>query len=395
MSPYDPLSVVYMDHCARLSGAQLALLRLLEALGDRVEARVILAEDGPLVRRLEEAGRAVEVMSWTTITRQMRGIDIRMRASVGPAARTAAYSGRLARRLRQLRPDLVHTNSLKAAVYGAMAARLARTPVVVHVRDRITPDFLPPPARRFVRLAMGLLPDGLAGNETTLPTLGATRAPHFTIVDPVDPRCFTVAGKITPVGPLRVGMVGRIAPWKGQHVFLRAFADAFPDGATRAVLVGAPLFGEDDYDRSLRDLVNTLGIADRVEFRGFCADVPRELERLHIAVHASVIPEPFGQVVTESMAGGIPVVASDAGGPALIIQHGVNGLLTPPGDVSALAAALRSLAADPAQRSRLGEAGRHRAGGFSADVAAREALAAYHCVLEQKVRRAGQARASV
>ena len=373
--------VVYIDHCARLSGAQLALVRLLEALGPSVDATVILAEDGPLARCLEDIGRNVEVLPWSTTTQGMRGADIRLISGLVPAARTSAYALRLARRLGALAPDLVHTNSLKAAVYGALAARLARTPAVVHVRDRIAPDFLPAPARRLVHAAIGLLPQGLAGNETTFASLGRGGPARFLIVDPVDPRCAAVRPEARPPGPLRVGMVGRIAPWKGQHVFLRAFAEAFPAGDERAVVVGAPLFDEHDYDRGLRALAAELGIVDRVEFRGFRADIPAELQRLDVAVHASVIPEPFGQVVTEAMAAGVPVVAADAGGPALIIHHGHDGLLTEPGDVAALAATLRALAGDEAWRRRLGQAGRERAAAYSPEVAAFQALDAYRAVL--------------
>ena len=81
-------------------------------------------------------------------------------------------------------------------------------------------------------------------------------------------------------------------------------------------------------------------------------DVPLQLETLDILVHASLIPEPFGQVVIEGMASGLPVVAPRAGGPAEVIEDGVTGILYPMGDVGALAGALRELAGKPALRSR-------------------------------------------
>src|SRR4029079_17908785 len=79
----------------------------------------------------------------------------------------------------------------------------------------------------------------------------------------------------------------------------------------------------------------------------------------------SLVPEGFGLTVVEGMAAGLPVVAPDAGGPAEIIRHDVDGLLVPPGDTVALADALRRLAADPATRRRLGDAARSRAGDFT------------------------------
>lgn len=372
--------VVYVDHCADLSGAQLALLRLIEALGPRVEAHVVLAEDGPLAEKLREVAGTVEILAMGHAAQAFRG-ELVGRVGPGVVATTAGYTARLAWRLRSIRPDLVHTNSLKAALYGPAAARIAGVPTIVQFRDRIAHDFLPPVACRLVKMAARILPTAIMGHETVLPTLAPNRRPQFAVVDPVDPRCFEVAAREPSKGPLRVGIVGRIVRWKGQHVFLDAFARAFPEGDSRAVLVGSALLGDDAYEPELRAQAVRLGIADRVDFRGFRSDVPAELARLDIAVHASVIPEPFGQVVTEAMAAGVPMVAADAGGPALIITHGVDGILTPPGDASALAAALGLLGGDPVMRARLARAGRERAGAFSGDVAAGRVLAAYGCVL--------------
>ena len=96
-------------------------------------------------------------------------------------------------------------------------------------------------------------------------------------------------------------MVGRIARWKGQHVFLEAFARAFRDGSETAALVGEAMFGEADeaYGVELREKARMLGIADRVDFRGFREDVWAELAGMDVVVHASITPEPFGQVIVD------------------------------------------------------------------------------------------------
>jgi len=151
--------------------------------------------------------------------------------------------------------------------------------------------------------------------------------------------------------------VGRLTPWKGQHVLLEAMARAFPDGPEQAWLVGDAMFGETGYADRLRGLVTSLGLTGRVELRGFRQDVWPELAAVDVVVHASITPEPFGQVVIEGMAAGRPVVAANAGGPAEIVTDGVDGLLVPPDDVDALAAALRRLRDDGGLRDRLAAAG--------------------------------------
>jgi glycosyltransferase involved in cell wall biosynthesis len=183
-------------------------------------------------------------------------------------------------------------------------------------------------------------------------------------------------------GPLRLGIVGRVAPWKGQHVFLSAFAEAFPEESARAVVIGDALFeGDKSYAADLRALAEELGIASRVDFLGFTEEVPAELARLDMLVHSSVVPEPFGQVVVEGMAAGLPVVATDGGGPREIITDGVDGLLYPAGDQQALAEVLRRLAADPVLRARLGRAGQSRATQFSTSQIAPRVVDVYRTVL--------------
>jgi glycosyltransferase involved in cell wall biosynthesis len=103
-----------------------------------------------------------------------------------------------------------------------------------------------------------------------------------------------------------------------------------------------------------------------------------------VAVHASVTPEPFGQVVVEAMAAGLPVVAAAAGGPAEVVTDGVDGILVPPGDVDRLAAALRRLAGDADLRDRLGQAGRVRAAAFRPEAVAASVMELYRAVLAQR-----------
>ncbi len=329
-APRTSLRVVYLDHTAVLSGGELALARLLPAFQD-VEAHVILGEDGPLVRKLEQAGISVEVFPLAAPTRARNRHDVGSLSVAGPdIALGGLYALRLAARLRGLAPDLVHTNSLKAALYGGVAGRLARIPVVWHVRDRIAPDYLGERASGVVRAAAKRLPTAvIANSKSTLSSIGVD---GWVIPSPIGP--------ITPVRrradrPFTVGMIGRIARWKGQHIFVDAFARAFPDGPERALIIGAPLFGEDDrvYDDEIRALAREVGLDGRVTFAGYVDDVAPVLARLDVIVHASLVPEPFGQVVAQGLAAGITVVAADAGGPAEMINDGVNGFLFPTGEV--------------------------------------------------------------
>lgn len=379
-----PLRVVYLDHCAQLSGGELALLRLLPWL-DGVEPHVLLGEEGPLVPRLLAAGISTEVLPLAAAARDLRRDSVRPGAlPLAEAWGSVVYAVRLAWRLRRLKPDLVHTNSLKAAIYGAVAAKLARVPVVWHVRDMIAEPYLPPFAIRLVRRLTRSVDLVLANSHATLASLGHLGRPGSVVPSAVVYDPSVAVGTQTPEpNGVRIGMVGRIAPWKGQDVFLRAFARAFPDGAETAAIIGAPLFGEDEYDRSLRSLAIELAIGDRVEFTGFREDVGAELARFTALVHASVTPEPFGQVIVEGMSAGLPVIAAAAGGPVEIVEDGRSGLLFPPGDVDALAELLRRVVGDPELRQRLGRAARERAKAFAPDAVAQRVLEGYELALQK------------
>ena len=364
------LRVLSLDHCARLSGGEIALARVLGALGDDVDVHVVLFERGPLTARLGRLGITHEVLP---LPARAGGLA-RDRATASVDAAVAAMLAavhivRLARRIRRLRPDVVHTNSLKASVMGGIAARLARVPVVWHQRELVADARMPRAARRALRWLARTTPTVVVVNsDATARSLGRTDAgpPTFVVPDAVDATSAPAASARAAGSALTIGVVGRLAPQKGQREFLVAFATAFADDpSARARVVGAALFGEDDYAASLRELAADLGVADRVDFVGFVPDVGAELARLDVLVVPSLVPEGFGLTVVEGMAAGLPVVAPDAGGPAEIITNGVDGILVAAGDPAPLVDALRRLAADPMMRRRLGDAARVRACDFT------------------------------
>jgi glycosyltransferase involved in cell wall biosynthesis len=375
--------IAFIDHCALLSGGELALLRLISALDD-VDAHVILGEDGPLAPRLREAGAQVEVLALDPEVRSTRRGEVHIGgALVRRAIKTGQDIQALRRRLREVDPDLLHTNSLKAAIYGGIAGRLEGIPVVWHIRDRIASDYLRTDAVLAIRALALVIPDCIVFNSQASRTACNVRVPFRVIPSPVI--YDSAAGHARLQQPSdhaqRFVMVGRLAPWKGQHIFLRAFARAFPNGPETAIIAGSAMFGEDDYVAELQGLARDLRIVERVDFVGFVDDVAGLLQHADVLVHASVIAEPFGQVVIEGMAAGLPVIATAGGGPLEIITDKVDGVLVPPNDAAALAEALVRLRDDASLRRRLGAAALVRAADFSVDHVAEQVRETWESVL--------------
>jgi glycosyltransferase involved in cell wall biosynthesis len=145
-------------------------------------------------------------------------------------------------------------------------------------------------------------------------------------------------------GPVTLGLLGQVSPHKGHEDAIEAVRDL---GSGYRLLVGGS--GRPEYEESLRMKASGLP----VEFLGFVK--PAEfLQQIDILVLPSW-EEPFGIVVLEAMASGVNVVATDAGGPPEILDHGRAGLLVPPRDPASLANAVRRLAEDERLRQEFRE----------------------------------------
>jgi len=357
-------TVAVLDHTAVLGGAELALERLLDhADGDLFTARTILFSDGPLATRLRETGHHVEIMPLDArISTVDRHVVV---SSVGRTlvitARAIPFAIRLGLRLRDIAPDVIYSTSLKADLIAVPASWIAGRPLVWHVHDRISNDYLPPLMVSLIQVLGRHAPRRVIANSTaTAATLPGVRRiavanPGFT-PDQLGAR---PSERVLP--RLVVGIVGRVSPTKGQLEFVEAAArvlEVFP--TSRFKIIGSALFGEKDYAESVHRRVRRLGIEDAVEFTGFVDDPMRALDALSLCVHASPVPEPFGQVVVEAMVRGVPVIATRGGGISDILEpangDGPLGWLVPPGDSAELAAAILEVLANPAEAHRRAEA---------------------------------------
>lgn len=157
-----------------------------------------------------------------------------------------------------------------------------------------------------------------------------------------------------------VGNIGRLVPWKGQPVFLRALAEVKRQVPDIKGLVAGGSTDSPFYERLLA-LTESLDLTDNVHFTGFRDDIPRIMASVDVFVHSSCEPEPFATVVIEAMMAGRPVVATNAGGMPEMIEDGVTGLLVPLEDPQAMAQAILFYYRDQIRARQIGRAGQQRA----------------------------------
>ena len=269
-------------------------------------------------------------------------------------------------------PDVVHSHFWMSGLVAAIVAKRHGVPLVhtfhalgtVKRRYQGKADTSPPSrlgTERVVGRSAHCVIATCSDEVAELSRMGVPKNRVKVVPCGVDTTRFTPEGT-TPVPKLahRIVSVGRLVPRKG-FADLITVLPALPD--TELVIAGgADRAMRDDAEANrLRELARQLGVADRVRLAG---QVPRERmpELLRSADVVACVPwyEPFGIVPLEAMACGVPVVASAVGGLQDTVADSVTGLLVPPRDPEALAAAVKSLLDDPERRAAYGRAGRER-----------------------------------
>ncbi len=356
------MNPLFLNHTAELGGAELELLDHAQAYP---HGKVACFAAGPLVDALREAGVDVAVLNTSVdLTRVKRG----SLAGLSPAGafgllRLAFDVAKLARDY-----DVIFANTLKALLVGVLAGRLAGRPVVWRLHDIMSAEHFGAANRKLMTTAANLWATRvLANSQATADAFvssGGRAARTHVVYNGIDPDLFAdqepsdIRAQLGIGDAPLFGCFSRLSSWKGQHVLLKALGRV-PDA--HALLVGGALFGETDYEASLRETAARLGVAERIHFLGFRKDIPALMLACDAVVHTSVAPEPFGRVIVEGMLAGKPVVAVRAGAASEIIAHEESGLLVPAGDARALAEALSSLIEQPERAVRLAKEGHARA----------------------------------
>lgn len=371
--------IVFVTHSAAESGAELLLQRLL-AGQDVGNISVILLEEGPLVSALRKLSVDVRVVPMGTDVATFRREDGLWSAlrRARPVVTAAARLGDV------LDPeDLVVALSQKAFLIACLARLRSRFRLVWWLHDILTRDHF---SSLSIRTGVALSRVFCEAIITPSPEVraafvaaGGSRDRSLMIEPGIELERFGHPAPPPQVDP-RILNVSRLTSWKGQATLLEALPDL---PGLECQIAGAPLFGQEAYECSLRDRAAALGLADRVRFLGHCDDVPALMREGGIFVHVPTAPEPFGQVVIEAMASGMPIVVSDIGAPARIVDESF-GCRVPPDDPRALAAVLRALVEDPLRRAEMSTQAQAVAARYGIDAARKAFFAALRDIAARK-----------
>ena len=248
--------------------------------------------------------------------------------------------------------EIVHAHAARDYHLSAMAVKLASSARLVLTRHALFP--MRRINRPLLRSARRVIAVSQAVAESVRES-GVIDSSKITVVhNGIDTDRFERSVDRSSDVPILVGTVGHLAPIKGQDVFLRAAAliSARRRGV-QFVVIGEDKSPEMAYRRSLESLIAELGLSEIVSMHGWRDDMPAVLSSLTLFVSAAR-SEPFGLVIVEAMAAGLPIVATASEGALEIIEDGVTGKLVPVNDPDALAQAIDDLLDDPVECSRLG-----------------------------------------
>lgn len=257
--------------------------------------------------------------------------------------------------------DLVHVNNGMSNLEPVLAALLLRRKIIVHFHGIESPGLVQ-------RLLLRKVDRFISISEFLWEELVKNGFPEdrMTVIPNPVQETHAISNK---QGDLRkqyglneedkvFSIVGRIVRWKGHIEFLKAaflVLDSNPDA--KALIVGDFSDGDAGYQEKIEKMIEDSSYRDRVIMTGYVKDVSRIYSITDVCVHTSIEPEPFGLVIIEAMANGVPVVASDIGAPPEIIRDKINGYLVSPTETTKLADRIKSLLDNDRLRGDIGRGG--------------------------------------
>lgn len=346
-------------------GAELSTIEITEAVVRAGGRAIVLSEGGRMSGRIAAAGGTLVAFP---------------AASKSPLV-MAQNARRIAALVRAEGVGLIHARSRAPAWSAFAAARRTGTPFVTTYHGAYGETN---PLKRLYNSVMARSDVVIANSQFTAELVMrryGTRPDRIAVVhrgvdigrfDPacVDPsRVAALRRQWGVADHQRIAIhVARLTGWKGQSVVIDAAERLRAAGAladTVLVLAGDAQ-GRDDYALNLRRQADATGLADAVRFPGHVDDVPAAFLAAHVAIVASTEPEAFGRAATEAQAMGCPVIATRIGAPPETVlaepacsAETATGWLVPPGDATALAAALaKALAQSDGAQMRMGARGR-------------------------------------
>ena len=372
------MNVLFFNPVGTFGGAERMLMAMMAALpyeNPDIRILLLLGGEGHLVETAQKLGIKIKILPIPDQIHQIIDIAssqglLKMLWSVARTWGTiSTYLKALRQIIRELQPDLIHSNGIKSHILTAMVN--LGIPTIWHIHDFYgTRPVIAAILRWYgdrVQLAIACSETVGDNARRVLPRLNIKVIYNAVDTDYFYPRAVrpsALDGFDLETKAVKVGMVGTFARWKGHSVFLEAIGiikRERPSLNVQFYIIGSGLATASHFSlEELQRMTQDLGISDRVHFLGFQVNMADVYLWLDIVVHASTVPDPFGYAIAEAMACGRPVIVSRAGGAAELFLNDLEAVAFEPGDATILAANIQYLIANSKHCQTLGENARKK-----------------------------------
>jgi len=357
--------LLLVSETSQMSGPGNAWLEYVSLL-DTAEFQSCLVcppDGGPLVERFAAIGVPSRIIAYPRLRKTLNPKLLGQFARSGPPV-----LGQFAAIICEHQSDLVQVNTI-INVWGALAAWRAGKPLIWHIHELTPRNWMNHLIHRLVAkvatkvvvvsdsVRQRFLSEGVPEFKLKVIHNGIQLERYDAVTqDQVIETRQALGLSRDTVG---IGVLGRIDSGKGHLELIQALAPVIPEHPmVKLVVIGDPLSLA--YKQKLQSEIAHLGLSRHIIFTGYRSDIPVLLNSLDLLVMPSVLPDSFPLAVLEAMAASLPVIASQIGGISEEVVHKETGLLVPPGDVTALSMAFRTLLETPQLLQSMGRQGRQR-----------------------------------
>ena len=349
-------NVLFIHSSSEFYGSDKSLYNLVANL-DRNQYRisVILPCDGPLVDRINQLGDVRIIKSELAILRRKNFNLIGMCRYIKELIKSINLIRRV---IKENQIDIVYTNT--AVVFpGAMAAKMSKIKNVWHIREIISNKY----ERFAISKIVNLFSDIIVANSKATGDAITRKSDKLRVVyNAIESKQQKIDISYKDCRKtLVVGMAGRINRWKGQKLFIDMAEKVLTQYENVEFLIaGSAYKGEEYLGSYLEEYINKKKLSQKIELLGQVDDMDDFYSKLNVFVLPSIQPEPFGLVVIEAMDIGLPVVATNHGGPTEIIENGVDGYLVDFNECTEMSNVIMKLLMDENLRAKIGNQGREK-----------------------------------
>ena len=325
-SSLEKTRILFLSSEDLISGAELSLFELAKNLSGRIDSEVLIGGVGPLYEKFQKLDIPSEMFPKLSLdfTRHSTKFHLIKTLLKVPAASYSVF-----RKIRSSDADVVFINTFKTLLISSLGVIFTEKRVIFWAHDSFDFKSRSQLGKRifywsiFKFSNIEIVCNSRFTARTLLENIGVSSA--FVLYPIIRNPSVNHSG--APHDSIRIGICGRIAEWKGQLFAIQALEHLLSTSDHIVLeILGSPLFGDDEYFERIKNFIVDRDLSKKVILLPFQESPENIVASWDFAIHSSILPEPFGRTVVESLMVGVPVIVPDTGGPSEIVSDGENGL---------------------------------------------------------------------